>query len=190
MNSSGSSREIIDEAVAQALCSVGVSYQQLIHRIEHVMGTKDMRWTKFIFDFAQQMASRLYDEMIAGRTGWNDPDQIDHYKRRLIQNVKDGHWVDVANYAFFLWVLSAAGGMSTQKIKLGLRESETSGFQFELYDIDTERALTGVHSQNISEDIDDAAQATVGIYLYNEQGKKYVLRNCPTYTPSTDQSND
>lgn len=58
-----------------------------------------------IFFFALEMLSKLTKKSIDGWTGWNRKS----YKNKLIKDLKyhveKKQWIDVGNYAMFLWNL-------------------------------------------------------------------------------------
>lgn len=56
-------------------------------------------------EFKQAMLERLLQKLAEGYRGWDAPDAVVRHdlRARLLDNVKAGDWVDVANIAMFIW---------------------------------------------------------------------------------------
>lgn len=55
--------------------------------------------------FSREMVTRFYDKALAGRRGWDDPKCYIGMASALQDSVNKMNWVDVANFAMFLWNL-------------------------------------------------------------------------------------
>ncbi len=58
--------------------------------------------------FFAAMEGRLIGKQIQGWTGWGQI-STKRLTERLIKNVEQGDWIDVANFALFLWVRKQKG---------------------------------------------------------------------------------
>jgi len=59
-------------------------------------------WT-LVDRLAQAMKERLAQQALRGWTGWQDPVHVPSFRGRLHRNADAGDWIDVANFAAFLW---------------------------------------------------------------------------------------
>lgn len=57
-----------------------------------------------IHAFTNEMRDRIAEKFKEGRSGWDDPQwtNID-IKKQIIEQLRDGNYVDVANLAMFAW---------------------------------------------------------------------------------------
>ena len=57
--------------------------------------------------FSGAMKDRLNEKEAEGWEGWDNRKDMQVFEggleRRIIRNILDGHWVDVANLAMFAW---------------------------------------------------------------------------------------
>lgn len=63
----------------------------------------DAALTNVVDEFRLAMLRRLRAKERAGWSGWGDPSLELDFRNRLIQSFVRGNWVDVANFAAFLW---------------------------------------------------------------------------------------
>jgi len=61
--------------------------------------------SKTVMVFALQMLDKLNMKQSRGWHGWGDKTLKGQFKKDLLKHVEKGDWVDVANYAMFLWNL-------------------------------------------------------------------------------------
>lgn len=66
-------------------------------------GLNEMKMFKWFGMFVNKMEYILAARQNDGWTGWNTL-SVKTLKGRLLKNVEQEDWVDVANMAFFLWV--------------------------------------------------------------------------------------
>lgn len=60
--------------------------------------------------FSAEQYAKLNRKVDLGWLGWDDPGNRDDFKTRLIEHVVKEDWVDVANFAAFLWYLDCRRG--------------------------------------------------------------------------------
>lgn len=56
-------------------------------------------------NFSENMKTLLVKHYENGKRGWDDISYYDYMQKELEQCVKEGRWINVANYAAFLWNL-------------------------------------------------------------------------------------
>jgi len=64
--------------------------------------------------FIATMEGALLTKKRIGWRGW-DTMNVHTLKTRLLKNVEEGDWIDVANYAFFLWERKAKIGKESDR---------------------------------------------------------------------------
>jgi hypothetical protein len=60
---------------------------------------------KLVRDFSAEMREKLLAKADRGWRGWNATYYREIFRSLLVEHVSKGDWVDVANFAAFLWYL-------------------------------------------------------------------------------------
>lgn len=61
--------------------------------------------TRVFTDYLVAALKKVHQKTDDGAHGWNDLDYKESMKEELQKNVDKGDWLDVANFAVFLWNL-------------------------------------------------------------------------------------
>lgn len=56
--------------------------------------------------FAKEVGAKIFTKLEEGYTGWDDPQKVNEFRKKLLTNFEKGDMVDVAALAMFLWNLN------------------------------------------------------------------------------------
>lgn len=78
----------------------------VVHEHDQHMGRHlIMREIDFKLSSAERKLKSIHEKRELGWTGWDQPENKELLKQKLLENYREEDWVDVANLALFLWNL-------------------------------------------------------------------------------------
>jgi len=83
---------------------------------------RDIGLDALIDTFAQEMKRKLHQKFQEGHRGWDTPRYKSFFKSELRKHIEKEDWIDVANFAAFLWNIQESEMSSFWNIKGRKRE--------------------------------------------------------------------